>query len=88
MNSKLGEGQTKKVITSEEVLISTQMLIKNTNSQNDDGLMLGRLLGLDSADTLRNQSGLSHFCNGLSIYASLPCCLNRYVYYNIFNVKS
>ena len=44
MNSKLGEEQKKKVITSVEVLISTQIRIKSKKKgQNDNGLILGRV---------------------------------------------
>ena len=67
VNSKLGEEQKKKVITSVEVLISTQIRIQSKKKgQNDNGLilgrvsintrpspsnalLLGRVLGLDSA---------------------------------------
>ena len=43
MNSKLGEEQKKKVITSVEVLISTQIRIQSKKGQNDNGLILGRV---------------------------------------------
>ena len=48
MNSKSGEEQ-KKVLTSVEVLISTQIRLQSKKSQNDDALILARVLGLDSA---------------------------------------
>ena len=44
MNSKSGEEQKKKVITSVEVLISTQIRIQSKKKgQNDDALVLGRV---------------------------------------------
>ena len=42
MNSKFGEEQ-KKVITTVEVLISTQIRIQSKKGQNDDALILGRV---------------------------------------------
>ena len=49
MNLKSGEEQ-KKVITSVEVLISTPIRIQiKKKGQNDNALILGRVLGLDSA---------------------------------------